>query len=143
MAGKKPVDAELRAQQPGSYVPALQLGAGRYGEPFLQAIDWALQTDISQRPQSVAELRRALCTDHMARLDLQEALRDAERLHAGPLNLALLARLRTRAERFFSKLLHPPAWRLAAKMTERAARAAEVARQAGLDTAKVPSLATS
>ena len=33
--------------------------------------------------------------------------------------------------------------RLAAKMTERAARAAEVARQAGLDAAKVPSLATS
>ena len=33
--------------------------------------------------------------------------------------------------------------RLAAKMTERAARAAEVAREAGLDAAKVPSLATS
>ncbi len=117
VAGKKPADAELRAQQPESYVPAQQLGAGRFGQAFLQAIDWALATDISQRPQTVAELRRALCTDHMARLDLQEALRDGDSLPVAPLHLPLMARLGLRAGLFFSSLLHPPAWPLAVKMT--------------------------
>jgi HAMP domain-containing protein len=74
VTGKKPPDAEWRAASPSSYVPALEAGRGRFGEAFLKAIDWALNTDATQRPQDVAAFRRALCADHLASLGLQEAL---------------------------------------------------------------------
>ena len=119
VTGRKPPDAETRAANPRAYVPAAEAGAGRYGAAFLQAIDWALTVDVAQRPQTVAELRRALCTDHIASLDLQEALRDADTL-PGPeaeAHRPLRERLRQRMQRFFATALHPPAWPLALKMT--------------------------
>ncbi len=121
VTGKKPPDAELRTANPRSFVPAVQAGlqaAGGvvYGQAFLQAIDWALTVDVAERPQSVAALRRALCTDHVASLDLQEALRDGD-TQPDEAHRPLRERLRTRLRRFFDTLLHPPSWPLALKMT--------------------------
>ena len=82
VTGKKPPDAELRAANPRSFVAtaaAVAAGSPAFGAPFLQAIDWALKVDVAQRPHTVADLKRALCTDHIASLDLQDALRG----HAG------------------------------------------------------------
>ena len=143
--GKKPPDAELRAANPRSFVPAVEAAhaahaalaahaapaapavpaasaesasgsAAAFGPAFLQAIDWALTVDVAQRPQSVTELRRALCTDHVASLDLQEALRDGDTL-PDEAHQPLRERARARVLRFFTTLLHPPAWPLALKMT--------------------------
>jgi serine/threonine protein kinase/HAMP domain-containing protein len=130
VAGKKPPDAELRTANPRSFVPAVEAaaaaaeaaaatpaGAGPvFGSAFLQAIDWALVVEAAQRPQSVGELRRALCTDHVASLDLQEALRDGDTV-PDETHQPLRVRAAVRLRRFFSTLLHPPAWPLALKMT--------------------------
>ncbi len=40
--------------------PAAVVGKGKYSDDLLKAIDWAMQVDESDRPQSVAELRGAL-----------------------------------------------------------------------------------
>ncbi len=74
VTGKKPPDAEMRSASPSSYVPAVQAGEGRFGKAFLEAIDWALKTNPAERPQNVADFRRALCADHLASIGLQEAL---------------------------------------------------------------------
>ncbi|RVU44472.1 serine/threonine protein kinase [Rubrivivax rivuli] len=121
VTGRKPPDAELRMANPRSHTPALEAGAAAaggvvYGQAFLQAIDWALTVEVAERPQSVAALRRALCTDHVASLDLQEALRDGD-TQPDEAHRPLRERLRTRLRRFFDTLLHPPSWPLALKMT--------------------------
>jgi len=72
--GRKPPDAEMRAASPSSHVPAVEAGRGAFGEAFLQAIDRALEPEPARRPQDVAAFRRALCVDHLASLDLQQAL---------------------------------------------------------------------
>jgi serine/threonine protein kinase/HAMP domain-containing protein len=127
VTGRKPPDAELRAANPRSHVPAVQAApaasatgaAVAFGTAFLQAIDWALTVEVAERPQSVAELRRALCTDHIASLDLQEALRGQVGGDTLPdeAHQPLHERARARLRRFFGTLLHPPAWPLALKMT--------------------------
>ena len=83
----RPPDAELRSANPSSHTPARQAGAGRYGQAFLDAIDWALTVDSAARPQTVADLRRALCTDHVASLDLQDALADGDTVIEGDAQL--------------------------------------------------------
>lgn len=78
VAGRKPPDAETRAADPRAMVPALEAGRGRFGEAFLRAIDRALDMDPARRPRDVAEFRRELCADHLARLDLHEALQQGD-----------------------------------------------------------------
>jgi hypothetical protein len=56
ITGRKPPDAIAR-QQGEELVPAVEAGAGRYGETFLSAIDRALSLDPSERPQNAAEFR--------------------------------------------------------------------------------------
>lgn len=59
IAGSAPVDAIARHQgvvQPG----ATEVGAGRYSEQLLRAIDQALALDPAQRPQSAAEFAALL-----------------------------------------------------------------------------------
>ena len=65
VAGRKPPDAESRA---GGLAlpPAAEVGKGRYGRAFLEAIDWALQSDPAQRPRSVEAWRQRLLADHGA-----------------------------------------------------------------------------
>jgi serine/threonine protein kinase len=74
VAGSKPPDAEARAA--GTPLrPAVDVGQGRYGQSFLQAIDWALQMDPAQRPRTVDQWRDKLLADHVSTLGLKEALR--------------------------------------------------------------------
>ena len=127
VTGKKPPDAELRAANPRSFVPAAEavvVGGTVFGAAFLEAIDWALTVDVTRRAQTVADLKRALCADHIASLNLQDALRGhgdhasaGDTVIEGQEQQPLRERLRARARRFFSTLAHPPAWPLALKMT--------------------------
>ena len=60
VSGEKPLDS-LSRQKQDSMMPATQIGhKGRFDEPLLESIDWALNPEEAQRPQSVAEFRRHL-----------------------------------------------------------------------------------
>ena len=59
IAGSKPVEAPARVKT-DAMAPASRIGAGRFGAPFLAAIDWALTPDENKRPKSIEEFRRAL-----------------------------------------------------------------------------------
>lgn len=57
VSGVKPLDS-LSRQKQDSMMPAIQSDhKGRFDEPLLKSIDWALNPEETQRPQSVAELR--------------------------------------------------------------------------------------
>lgn len=59
VTGQSPPDAVSRLK--GDAVPAsLARVRGRYSEPFLRAIQWALEMDESARPQSIAQWKAAL-----------------------------------------------------------------------------------
>ena len=117
VTGKKPPDAETRAADPGACVPAVEAGQGRYGRAFLEAIDWALQTDPARRPRDVAEFRRALCADHLASLGLQEALQRGDTVIDGAeAGTAPRQRRRRQAAAAWQRLRAPRDWPLAVKM---------------------------
>lgn len=60
VSGAKPLDS-LSRQKQDSMMPAIQSAhKGRFDEPLLESIDWALSQEEAQRPQSVAEFRRHL-----------------------------------------------------------------------------------
>jgi serine/threonine protein kinase len=65
IAGRPPMDAIARSKGIlGSakevMVPASVVGAGRYSEPLLKAIDYGLAFSEQQRPQSIADWRKVL-----------------------------------------------------------------------------------
>ncbi|WP_395700448.1 protein kinase domain-containing protein [Aquabacterium sp.] len=105
VSGQKPPDAEAR-HAGVALKPAVEAGRGRYGEPFLRAIDWALQPDPAQRPRSVAQWREALLAEHVASMRLTDALSRGEQ--AAP--------ARSRVAHALRQLLSPSAWPLAVKM---------------------------
>ena len=80
LTGTKPVEAAARIRQ-DILAPATQAADARvYSAQFLAAVDWALKPNEDERPQSVAEFRRALLgggrTEKIARtvpLDAAEA----------------------------------------------------------------------
>ena len=62
VSGRPPMDAIDRSEailkaQRDMFVPATEIGRGRYSQRFLKAIDHALLFSEKQRPQSVAEWR--------------------------------------------------------------------------------------
>jgi serine/threonine protein kinase len=59
VSGQKPVDAAARVRT-DIMAPAAQVALTTYSNQLLAAIDWALKPNEDERPQSVAELRRAL-----------------------------------------------------------------------------------
>ncbi len=60
VSGVKPLDS-LSRQKQDSMMPAIQSDhKGRFDEPLLESIDWALSPEEAHRPQNVAELRRHL-----------------------------------------------------------------------------------
>jgi serine/threonine protein kinase/HAMP domain-containing protein len=69
VSGRKPPDAETRQADPRAYSRAVEAGRDVYGDAFLKAIDWALNTDPNKRPRNVAEFQRALCADHPAAVE--------------------------------------------------------------------------
>ena len=111
VAGERPREAPKRLVDPLGEPSAEQAGAGRYSVEFLRAIDWALQIDPKDRPQSVAEFRRALFAAHATSLGLTEALAaDTAAGAEGPTARAW----RCRGVR---RLLRPRSWPIAVKMT--------------------------
>ncbi len=124
VTGKKPPDAELRAANPRAFVPAAEAGADpaktggvAYGAAFLAAIDWALNVEATQRPQTVADFRRALCAEHVASLDLQDALRGGDSPFEHEAQHSLAERAWARTKRALATAASPAAWPLAFKMT--------------------------
>lgn len=113
VTGKKPPDAEQRALDPACFQSAAVAGRGRFGDNFLRAIDWALQTDAAKRPQTVAELRRALCADHLGRIDLQQALQHGD----AQFESAAAGAAREPWHRRALAWLRPRHWPLAVKLT--------------------------
>ena len=75
VSGHKPPDAETRKADPKAYTRAVEAGRDVYGDAFLKAIDWALNTDPAKRPRTVAEFRQALCAEHPTSLQRFEAAR--------------------------------------------------------------------
>jgi hypothetical protein len=60
LTGTKPVEAAARVRQ-DILAPAIQAAdANVYSAQFLAAVDWALKPNEDERPQSVAEFKRAL-----------------------------------------------------------------------------------
>jgi serine/threonine protein kinase len=54
-----PLAADKRMQQ-DTLTPAVKVGQGIYSERLLEIIDWCMQLDSLQRPQSVFALQKAL-----------------------------------------------------------------------------------
>ncbi len=60
VTGNKPPDAAARVRE-DVMIPAVRAGfAGVHGPELLMAIDWALKPHEDERPQTIAEFRRAL-----------------------------------------------------------------------------------
>ena len=72
IAGTAPPPAVARMNN-DAMTPARQAGAARYGEAFLAAIDQALAVMPQQRPQSIADFRRALGTQAVRRSQMTAA----------------------------------------------------------------------
>ncbi len=117
VTGHKPPDAELRSVNPSAMVPAVVAGRGRFGEAFLKAIDLGLATDPAARPRDVVDFRRALFADHLASLNLLDALRKGDTVIEGDASPERQVRRLVRVRRALLTLLHPPQWPLALKMT--------------------------
>lgn len=118
VAGKKPPGADQRLRRSDPMLPAVEAGKGRYGLPFLAAIDWALRPQPEQRPQSIAEWRAGLFAEHAGSLGLQEALQADE--GAAARDAGWSARLRKGRGAWRARLqraLSPTSWPLAAKLT--------------------------
>ena len=131
VAGHKPLSAPERVAQ--TQTPAQELGKGRFSGDFLQAIDWALQPEALERPQTVAEFGLRLFAAHSTSLGLQEALRIGESKAAGgPAQRRGLSASLQGSQRLGMRLLHgawqtlahvvhvlshPAAWPLGVKMT--------------------------
>lgn len=103
IGGKKPEAAPARLAGEVQTCPAVELGAGRYGTAFLQAIDWALQPEAAQRPATVQEFAAALFADHASALNLEEAFRS----HASAQRSRGLAEREPSWKEWLIHLLHP------------------------------------
>jgi hypothetical protein len=75
VAGKPPIEAPARLKN-DPLPPARTIGAKRYPDAMLGAIDWALRFDETQRPQSVGEWRKALTGEATPPLKLAAAAQD-------------------------------------------------------------------
>ncbi len=120
ITGNKPPAAPDRLDGSKQYIPAQELGAGRYSPEFLKAIDWALQLQVEQRPPDMQTFRTALFAAHASSLDFQEALRagDVKPLVAETWrDLLRSPRLfGVRIKHFFRTTAHPSAWSLSIKI---------------------------
>ncbi len=119
VSGRKPPDAETRKADPKAYSRAVEAGRDVFGDAFLKAIDWALNTDPTKRPRTVAEFQRALCADHPAAVERFETTRRRAQLRqaAGEATAepdAPNARRRSRANA--RNWWQPALWPLAVKL---------------------------
>ncbi|MCB1915607.1 MAG: HAMP domain-containing protein [Rhodocyclaceae bacterium] len=112
--GDKPPDAPLRAGAGDPMAAAAVRGASRYSAELLRAIDWALAPHPPDRPQSVAEFRRALFAADPAAMALPDALAAGD---LAPRGMQRRRSLSKRVAHGCRRLLHPAAWPLSLKMT--------------------------
>ncbi|MFN4351023.1 MAG: protein kinase domain-containing protein [Hylemonella sp.] len=68
--GRKPLEAAARVREDAMPRAVDVASRAAFGEPLLQAIDWALQPHEKDRPQSVAALREALRKTEFAPTEL-------------------------------------------------------------------------
>jgi serine/threonine protein kinase len=66
ITGKRPPDAPSRVVK-DEYVPAREAASGSYRDTFLEAIDEALRIEIGERPERIADWRKALFAADPAR----------------------------------------------------------------------------
>lgn len=72
--GRKPLEAAARVREDTMPRAVDVASRAAFGEPLLQAIDWALQPHEKDRPQSVAALREALRKTEFAPTELRTQL---------------------------------------------------------------------
>lgn len=120
ITGSKPPAAPDRLDGSKQYTPAQEIAAGRYSPEFLQAIDWALQLKVEQRPPDMQAFRSALFGAHASSLGLQEALRagDDKPIKAETWrDLLRSPRLfSARLKHFVRTTVHPSVWSLSIKI---------------------------
>jgi serine/threonine protein kinase len=118
VTGEKPVSAPDRLAKITTMPTAVEAGAGRYGDAFLQAIDWALEPEKEARAPNVPALCSALFADHAGALRLQEALQDSlpDVGEGKESNLPLKLRLSRRWQAVRKGALHPSSWSMGAKI---------------------------
>ena len=115
VAGKKPPDAETRKVDAKAYTRAVEAGRDVYGDAFLKAIDWALNSDPAKRPRTVAEFRRALCADYPASMQRFDAAQQRAEARETADESARAERRAPARPRWLS-LLTPRDWPLALKL---------------------------
>ncbi|MFO1330467.1 MAG: HAMP domain-containing protein [Rubrivivax sp.] len=116
ISGDKPPDAEQRAA--GIHPkPAVEVGRGRFGPAFLQAIDWALEVDATCRPRSIAAWRAALLADHLGSIGLAEALQREDEDAAAAPGAGRDTKPRARLATLARTLVAPGRWPLAWKFS--------------------------
>jgi HAMP domain-containing protein len=118
VSGRKPPDAETRKADSKAYSRAVEAGRDVYGDAFLKAIDWALNTDPAKRPRTVAEFQRALCADHPAAVERFETARRRLQLRQSADETAAepAARARRRSRARARRWWLPSHWPLAVKL---------------------------
>ena len=85
VCGQKPIEAAARIRH-DIMPPATQAAVAPYTGPLLATIDWALKPNEEERPQSVAEFRRAIAAARPASSDrtVSLALPDSQTVVAAP-----------------------------------------------------------
>jgi len=113
ITGQKPSPAPERKNAAQLSLANQALSHARYSLEFLQAVDWALQLDPKDRPQSIQQFCQALFAGHPLGLSLQEVLQ------AGEIRRGVKDSWRTllNSPRRLSRLLHPTCWPMTIKMT--------------------------
>ena len=112
--GDKPPEATLRVGGSDPMAAAATRGASRFSPELLRAIDWALAAQPSDRPQSVADFRRAVFAADPAAMALPDALAAGDE---APRRLQRRQSLISRLAEGCRRLLHPGNWPLSLKMT--------------------------
>lgn len=118
VCGQKPTPAPKRASEP--MPSATELGKGRYGVAFLQAIDWALAIEPTQRPTDIPTLCKALFASHPEILHLQEALQASDAQEAGGISTqesTAPKRLARAWQTLREKAFRPGSWPLVSRIT--------------------------
>ena len=119
LSGNSPPPAPTRKTAGIAIPSAVEFGAGRYGEPFLKAIDWALQMEREARAPNVPEFCRALFAEHASALRLQEALLDpdADAASLSDAKPSLKKRLARGWKTLRTVTLRPGSWPMVGKIT--------------------------
>ena len=122
VTGKKPPAAPERVIGQDPMVSATEAGLGRFSNPFLAAIDWALKPIAADRPKSIAQFSKALFAAHASSLGIQEALRagDSDSPAVAMPWLAVLVsphHWKTHIARWWRDVVEPSSWPLSIKMT--------------------------